>query len=141
MNKKNLVVGTRVAIKLGTNDIGEEIRIHSGSIIDKPVSDFLTGDLKVRVKWDIDPTPCDVFVRDIDLEDNIKKHAIKLEEEFIIYQNQVIDKMKEAGKLIFEANKLAKNAGMAGLPDMHNALGPLYDAMDFAGWDISSLSC
>lgn len=144
MKKSDLVIGTRVARKLDSDVTGQDLYLDPGAIAAEPVKDPLTGDLKVYVKWDatyLNPSPSEVLVSDIDLEEKVQAKATKLEEEFAAYEKQVVAKMKEAGKLIREANKLAKKAGLDGLNDMYEATGPLYDAMDDAGWRTSSFNC
>lgn len=64
-----------------------------------------------------------------------------LEKEFDAIADQVIDKLKEAGKLIKEANKIAKKSGAKSLYEMYDAHDPLLNAMDAAGWRTSSFNC
>lgn len=64
----------------------------------------------------------------------------KLEEEFNALEAEVKLKVKEASKIIKEASDLAKTKGYE-LVDLYNATGPLYNAMDDAGWQTSSFNC
>lgn len=64
----------------------------------------------------------------------------KLEVEFKKTSKEIRSKLKEAAKIIGEAQKLAKKQGH-NLSDMYDAYGPLYNAMDNAGWRTSSFGC
>lgn len=75
------------------------------------------------------------------LEDEAKQKYSDLEKEYEKVAIQVRAKLKEAGVLIKEANKLAKKAGVKSLNDMYDATDPLEKAMDACGWRTSSWSC
>lgn len=80
-----------------------------------------------------------------------------LESEFQEAVDQINAKIKEAAKLLTEARKIGKDAGIDKLTfdrwedseleeDVEEAMaeidfGPLLDEMDAAGWSTSSLGC
>jgi hypothetical protein len=144
MKKKDLVIGARV---VPLNDLKnynpQDSYIDIGIIVTEPVKDALTGNLKVYVKWDPDGTcdPSEEEVSSLELESVAEPKLSKLDAEFKVYEKAVLAKMKEAGKLIREANKLSKKAGVESLNDMYDSTYPLFNAMDAAGWRTSSLGC
>ena len=144
MKKKDLVIGTRV---VPLNDLKnynpQDAYIDVGVTVTEPVKDALTGNLKVYVKWDPDglSQPSEEDVSSLELESVAKPKLSKLDAEFKVYEKEILAKMKEAGKLIREANKLSKKAGMESLNDMYDSTYPLFNAMDAAGWRTSSLGC
>lgn len=73
-------------------------------------------------------------------EADAKKAWNKLEKTFDAVQKEITTKLKAAGKLIKEANKLSNKCGM-NLVDMYDARDPLYDALDASGWRTSSFNC
>lgn len=102
---------------------------------------------EVAVTWD------EAWMRSSDLQSTVAisaddllhekdgdKQLSVLDKEFRKLEKSVEVKMKEAGRLIKQANKIAIKAGMESLIDM-NAAGPLLAAMDSCGWSTSSLSC
>lgn len=144
MKKKDLVVGARVAQKLNEDETGQEVYVYAGAIAAEPRRDPLNGETKVYVKWDDtykNPNPSEIDVSELDLEDTVRAKASKLEEEFEVYAEQISEKMEAAAKLIREANKIAKKAGVENLNDMYEATSALYSAMDDAGWNTSSFGC
>jgi hypothetical protein len=64
-----------------------------------------------------------------------------MEKEYEVVAKQIRSKLTEAGKLIKEANKMAKKTGATYLADMYDAIDPLKNAMDACGWRSSSWSC
>jgi len=64
-----------------------------------------------------------------------------LDKEFRAAEKQIKEKLKEAGKIIREANKMAQKAGARHLASMYDAVDPLVDAMDDSGWSSSSWNC
>ena len=145
MKKKDLVLGARVVpLNNIKNYNPQDPYIDVGSIITEPVKNALTGNLKVYVQWDFGATPTDPSeeeVASLELESVAKSKLSKLVAEFKLYEKAVLAKMKEAGKLIREADKLAKKAGVEFLYDMYDSTYPLFNAMDAAGWRTSSLGC
>lgn len=65
----------------------------------------------------------------------------ELEKEFKTAQKAIKDKLKEAAKIVKEANIMAKKAGAKNLESMYDAIDPLIDAMDASGWRSSSWGC
>lgn len=107
------------------------------------ITDILSNG-KVMVKWDneylnkeeqkaVDP-------EHLDLEENVQKLYSKLEVEFNMVEKQVKEKLREASKLILDAQKLAKKTGHK-VAEMYDAVSPLENAMDAAGWRTSSWNC
>jgi len=74
-------------------------------------------------------------------EAEIKAKYSELEKEYEVVAVQIRAKLKEAGVLIKEANKMAKKAGADSLADMYDATDPLESAMDACGWRTSSWNC
>jgi hypothetical protein len=64
----------------------------------------------------------------------------KLEAEFKILKDQIVDKMKEAANAIKEAAALA-DTFECNLNKIDDVTDPLYRAMDSAGWRTSSFDC
>lgn len=85
-------------------------------------------------------TTTEIEVESLMHEEDAKKAWNKLEKTFDAVQEEILVKLKAAGKLIKEANKLSNKCGMK-LADMYDVRGPLYDAMDASGWHTSSFSC
>ena len=108
------------------------------------ITDVLSNG-KVSVKWDSDylnsnenyNKPLDP--KQLMLESEIKTKLPILEKEYNDVCKQISVKMKEAGKLLREANKMAKKTGNE-LANM-DAIDPLYSAMDACGWRTSSFGC
>jgi hypothetical protein len=71
----------------------------------------------------------------------MKAKFSELEKEYEAVAKQIKVKLVEAGKLIKEANKMAKKAGADSLADMYDAIDPLESAMDACGWRTSSWNC
>lgn len=93
----------------------------------------------VWVKWiegDFDGEEEEVPLKYLVLES--ERPAI--EAEFKKVSKEVKEKIKEAAKLVNEAGKMA-NAVHSDLQGMHDATGPLIDAMDNNGWRSSSWGC
>jgi hypothetical protein len=106
------------------------------------VTDILSSG-EVMINWDSswkNSNNKPVAQDELMLESDIEKEFSKLENQFKLVQKQIKIKMKEAGKLITEANKLAKKTGN-NLQKMYDAVQPLENAMDKAGWNTSSWGC
>lgn len=147
MKKKDAVVGARVAEKLERyEECGNDCE---GTIVSERTPGE-AGPGNVMVEWDLydyqkqakeKPVAYAHPLKNLLPAKEAKLHFDKLEAEFKAYEKEVLVKMKEAGKLIREANKLAKKAGVENLNDMYDATYPLYNAMDAAGWRTSSFGC
>jgi hypothetical protein len=74
-------------------------------------------------------------------EVEMKAKFSELEKEYDAVSKQIRAKLTEAGKLIKEANKMAKKAGAPSLAEMYDATDPLSSAMDACGWRSSSWGC
>jgi hypothetical protein len=74
-------------------------------------------------------------------EAEMKAKFSELEKEYEKVAVQIRSKLTEAGKLIKEANKMAKKAGVDSLAAMYDATSPLESAMDACGWRTSSWGC
>jgi hypothetical protein len=64
----------------------------------------------------------------------------QLEQEYQAVSVPIMDKLKAAGALILEANKLAENNGKDLMEDWE-LTADLFAAMDEVGWHTSSLGC
>ena len=64
----------------------------------------------------------------------------ELEAKFEELEKQIRFKCEQAALLINEANKMATLGGVPSLADMVSS-GCLYSAMDYAGWQMSSIGC
>jgi hypothetical protein len=149
MKKKVFKVGDRVGYaepQYNNNDRVVPLRYEED---DPPAYGVVTAvtDDNVIIKWDA--TRYDAAHEgNLDLEDQkslypeeeLKKKWSKLEEDFTKLEVQVVDKVKAAGKLLREANKIAKKTGHS-LEEMYDAISPLMDAMDDCGWNTSSFGC
>lgn len=106
------------------------------------VIDF-NGASQVVVQWDnefMNPKYSTQPISVLLYEDEMKARHSAIEKEFDKVSTEIRAKMKEAGKLLREANKLAKKQGQQ-LADMYDATDPLYSAMDACGWRTSSFDC
>ena len=98
---------------------------------------------KIRVKWDESykkPNPENILIEQLIREEEADKILSVLEAEFKVWADPVAEKLKEAGKLIKEADALATKNGRE-LTEMYDVLGELTSAMEEIGWRTSSLSC
>lgn len=125
-------------------NIHEDVR-QCGVILADPRVDVVTGEEKVYVHWDRTPwrgtNPEEVLTRDLLLEADGEVKYSKLEAEWNVAEAEVAVKLREAAKLITEANSIAEKAGCDSLTNMYDAIRPLYSAMDNAGWNTSSFGC
>ena len=64
-----------------------------------------------------------------------------IEKDFKDVSKAIKEKMKEAGKLVLEANAMAKQAHLGSLANLYDAARPLVNAMDDSGWRSSSWGC
>lgn len=109
------------------------------------VTSILEADKQATVKWDnqwyakYNDAPIDFT--ELMHEESFKKLHTKLEEKYNTAEKEIVQKMKQAGKLVKEANKLAKKLTGRELSDMYEAISPLVDAMDSSGWRSSSWGC
>jgi hypothetical protein len=156
-------VGDRVGA--GRDEAGElTTKIHYGGEYDDgpaygTVKEILPGG-KVKVLWDTQwlnertttynektgavkketYSPATVATKLLLSEADAKAKFSELEKEYEVVAEQVRAKLKEAGSLIKDANKLAKKLGTE-LAEMYDATDPLENAMDACGWRTSSLHC
>lgn len=106
------------------------------------VTDVLSNG-NVKVKWD--PNACQEDDEEYDpahllAEAALKAKLVTLDKEFKETTKLIKEKMKEAAALVKDANKLAKKTGN-NLEEMYDAVHPLVNAMDSAGWRSSSWGC
>jgi hypothetical protein len=100
-------------------------------------------DGKLTVKWDSSwrtTNPSKHDASELMAEEEANKILDKLEAEYEVWAGPIREKIKEAAKLLAEADKLA-NKQKRDLTEMHEIVGPLIGAMDDVGWRTSSLSC
>jgi hypothetical protein len=151
--KKDFVIGDRVGRIEKYNNDGDNIKARFD--MDCPPKfgavSAIVSPLNVVVQWD-PPSwapgrivkPEIVVSADLQTEASLKsswsKMEAEMEAEFEVIERQVVAKLKEAGKLLREANKIAKKSGR-NLAEMYDAIGPLYSAMDACGWNTSSFGC
>jgi hypothetical protein len=148
MKKSDLKPGTKVLacvpseewssetiVKYFHNDWNECTLI--GVVMDKPAK---TG--KVWVDWE----DCDH--RSEGSPEEVKMDILTLfaelpeiEKEYKEACKLIKENMKEAAALIAKSNKLALAAHAQSLEDMYNAVKPLVNAMDNAGWRSSAWGC
>ena len=150
VKKKVLAVGDRVGVatseyydSYGDNATTGKLRYDPDNSPDYGEIVSILADDKVMVKWDSDwmnehNKPVDVST--LLPEADIKTLLTKLEQEFNDVEKQIKEKLKEASKAVKEAQKLAKKTGRD-LADMYDAVYPLRNAMDSAGWHSSSWGC
>jgi hypothetical protein len=98
----------------------------------------------ITVKWDkefvyMDKYNKTVAAKHLMLESECKEEYSRLEAEFQVLENEIKNKMEQAGKLLVEAHDLASEAGKD-LAFM-DALSPFTNAIDTVGWRSSSLTC
>lgn len=164
IKKSKFEIGQRVGCGLDEREnftlkLRYEGEYGDGPVFGKVVDISKNG--KVKVLWDDDwlnehdsvfskstgelekdiTIPCTISASLLLSEKEIKAKFSKLEKEYEVIAKQVRIKLAEAGKIIKEANKLAKKAGAESLADMHDSVGPLESAMDMSGWRSSSWSC
>lgn len=151
MKKVKFAVGDRVGHavydvedRYGESKVVKGIRVSEyGEAPDYgTVTDILSSG-KVVVKWDSEWKNRRAAFTDpseLMLESDIKTEYSRLDKEFDEVKKQVKAKMKEAGKIIADAHKLAQTTGN-NLQELYDAIQPLEDAMDKAGWHTSSWGC
>lgn len=147
MKKSDLVPGTKVLASVSYDDFNDSFSNHkivkyfhdhydestlTGVVLDKPASDKC-----VIVLWHENDEEMEVEVQLLTLDTD----RSLIETEFKSTVKQVKDKMKEAAKLVREANALAKKGHAPSLANMSDAIRPLINAMDSAGWRSSSWGC
>ena len=98
---------------------------------------------KIRVKWDDSwkkPNPEKIEVARLIAEEEADQILSKLEAEYESWAGPIREKLKAAGELLREADKMAQ-AKKRDLTEMHDLVEELTSAMDDIGWRTSSLSC
>lgn len=108
----------------------------TGVILDKEAEQ----DGCVVVQWD---EGCDRDEEEEEIEIEIlglESNKSDLEKEFKAVEKKISAKMKEAAKLVREANEMAQAAGAPHLESM-DASYQLVSAMDDSGWRSSSWGC
>lgn len=148
MKKSELKPGTKVmacapreewssesTVKYFHDDWNETTLI--GTILEKPAKPG-----KIWVAWD----ECDhrgeseeeeVKIDILTLESDLPK----IEKDYKAAAKLIKENMKSAAALIAKSNKLAQAAHASSLESMYDAIQPLVDAMDNAGWRSSSWDC
>lgn len=151
MKKNNFAVGDRVAHAVSeTYDEYEETQYTKYRYDPEAeanygvITSLLPDGVQATVKWDNEwydryhDEP--VKLAELMHEEAFKKLEAKLEEQFNEVEKEIAAKMKDAAKIIKEANKLAKKTGR-NLESMYDAVSPLVSAMDASGWRSSSWGC
>jgi hypothetical protein len=134
-------IGDRVADKIDRFEFDDCNEPREGTVIEGSAPG------KIMVQWDqysweaAPRAPELVAVKNLLPPKEAKARFSELEKEYNGFVKEAETKLKAASKLIKEANKIAKKAGAESLSDFHEAYGPLYDAMDAAGWRTSSFGC
>jgi len=151
MKKNQCVPGTVVVATIDCDEWSDKaalVKYHDteygdndveGVILDKPSS---SPDC-VFVDWGQHDWSDDLLGTDVEVSIKLltlKSDLPKLESEFKALQKEVRAKCKDAAKLIAEANKMAKKGGQRDLYEL-DSRGILYDAMNKAGWQMSSIDC
>lgn len=98
---------------------------------------------KYSVKWDSSwtkPNPSTLAANELMLESEANTILESLQAEYEKYAAPIRAKVKEAAKLLEEANTLAAKQARE-LTEWHDVVEPLLGAMDDIGWRTSSLSC
>lgn len=135
--------GSRVMLRVDKYNEYEDDSVR-GVVIADPTTDPLTGKGRVYVEWDRnywrhnkqEELSVDLLVS----EEEGDAIIAQLEKEFNELQDKVALKVKEAANLLSEAGAIAESGGRE-LSDMHEAIRPLLNAMDNAGWRTSSFNC
>lgn len=130
-------VGDRVAQVVGKLKYSQYDGPSYGKVTD------VLSDGRVVIKWDdkwkndrSHPlNPISLFP-----EADIRFKFSILETEFKRVEDEVRIKMKEAGAIILDAAKFARDAGFE-ITNLDNAVGSLENAMGEAGWNTSSWHC
>lgn len=150
MNKKELKPGTKIVVSLPNNKWYDGIVTYyhdeyghntlTGTIIDKPGNPANKG--KVWVAWDKSDHYSEGEENELDISIlTLESDKSNIEQEFKLFSKDIKDKMKEAAKLVLEANELATKAHASSLADMWEEVSPLVNAMDNSGWNSSSWGC
>lgn len=151
MGKKTFMVGDRVGLNLAEEQHDKYdgsdpklVKYYHRQYGDDPDYGTITSinGTKAQVDWD---DYCFLGSKPVDIkhllhEDEMKKYAAQLEEEFDGVAKELHSKMKEAAKIIKEADKIARKHGNK-LAYVYDAIDPLYEAMNKAGWRTSSFGC
>lgn len=156
MKKNQCVPGTVVVATIDCDEWSDKaalVKYHyteygdddvEGIVLDKPSSspDYVFVDWGDH-GWSDHGWSDDLLGNDVEVSIKLltlKSDLPKLESEFKALQKEVRVKCKDAAKLIAEANKMAKKGGQRDLYEL-DGQGILYDAMDKAGWQMSSIGC
>lgn len=100
------------------------------------------GEGNIRVKWDSKWKKESVVQANTMAPESVVKERLSvLEEEFTVVEKEVSAKLKEVAKGLREANQLTKKKLGRNLYQLSMGYGPLYDAMNSAGWRTSSFGC
>ena len=143
-------VGDRVGLNLATefyddSEYCKKVKFYYRQYGDGPSYGTITflDKSKAMVQWDHYALFNDsdlVDIKHLLSEKDMEQHFLDLEKEFNKMSKELHHKMIEAGKLIEEADKIAREHGSP-LAHVYSAIEPLYDAMDNAGWHTSSFGC
>ena len=136
---KKFKVGQRVVLR---NSALEEYN-DDGSYTQEGIVQEIHKSGKCLVKWDKGwekGNTAGVEPDDLVSEEEAEKILDTLEKEYDAWANPIKNKMKQAAKLLQEADELAAKQDK-NLTDMHNIVIPLLEAMENLGWSTSSLSC
>lgn len=134
----SFVIGDRIGL------IDGKIRyIQHGDTPNYGVITDLLADGRIMVKWDsewMNNNSKPINPKNLMAESEFKVKYSELEMAFCRVEDEVAEKLKEAGQIILDAQKIAKDAGF-NITDLYEATSSLENAMESAGWNTSSWHC
>lgn len=148
MKKADLKPGTRVMACIPRDEWSHESIVKyfhddwNETVLNGVVLDKTAKSGKVWIAWD----ECDhrgegeeeeVSIEILTLESDLPE----IEKDYKEVAKLIKENMKEAARLIRDSNKLAQKAHAGSLESMYDAVRPLINAMDEAGWRSSSWGC
>lgn len=148
MKKSDLKPGTKVLLSMSNEEYSNEDVVKYyydeyddntlvATILDRPAE---AG--KVWITWEENNTYSEGEEAEVNINIlTLESDRSKIEQEFKNFSKGIKAKIKEAAKLVLEANKMAKEAHASSLADMYDAVAPLINAMDNSGWRSSSWGC
>lgn len=126
--------------------IDGKIRYTHGAVPSYGVITDLLTDGRVIVKWDnkwmndSSAWSKPINSKNLMAESELKAKYSELEMAFCKVEDEVAEKLKEAGQIILDAQKIAKDGGF-NITDLYEATSSLENAMESAGWNTSSWHC